>query len=102
MKDGRRLAAADYWGADGLLHYRLSDAGESTLDMNDLDLRRMVDENAERHVPFTLEPQPLRGRSGGGMHPDQTGTSNLARVRGLTSRKSCSRAIGFSQWRTRS
>jgi hypothetical protein len=58
LKDGRTLAATDYWVADGKLHYRVSDGGESTLDINDLDLQRTVDENAKRGVPFTLKPQP--------------------------------------------
>ena len=60
LKDGTTLAATDYWVADGKLHYRVSDGGESTLDMNDLDLQRTVDENAQRGVPFTLKPQPRR------------------------------------------
>ena len=60
LKDGTSLATTDYWIADGKLHYRVSEGGESTLDMNDLDLQRTVDENAQRGVPFTLKPQPTR------------------------------------------
>jgi hypothetical protein len=59
LKDGTTLAATDYWVEDSKLHYRVSDGGESTLDMNDLDLQRTVDENAKRGVPFTLKPQPV-------------------------------------------
>jgi hypothetical protein len=58
LKDGTSMAATDYWVADGKLHYRLSDGGESALNFNDLDLQRTVDENAKRGVPFTLKPQP--------------------------------------------
>jgi len=60
LKDGMTIDATDYWIADGGLHYRRSDGSESTLDINNLDLQRTVDENAKRGVPITLKPQPRR------------------------------------------
>jgi hypothetical protein len=58
LKDGTTFAATDYWLADGRLHYRVSYGGESTLDPNDLDWQRTVNENAKRGVQFKLTPQP--------------------------------------------
>jgi len=46
------------WIADGKLHYNVDYSGESTIDINQLDLQRTVDENAKRGVRFTLKPQP--------------------------------------------
>ena len=60
LKDGTTYAATDYWLADGQLHYVVSYAGESTLDMDDVDLQRTVDENARRGVTFSLKPRPNR------------------------------------------
>ncbi|MGA7919424.1 MAG: hypothetical protein WCA38_07100, partial [Candidatus Acidiferrales bacterium] len=60
LKDGTTYAASDYWLADGRLHYVVSYGGESTLDMNDVDLQRTVDENARRGVHFSLKPNPNR------------------------------------------
>ena len=59
LKDGTTVVAWDYWVADGKLHYTLRYGGENTLEMNDLDLQRTVDENAKRGVPFRLKPQPV-------------------------------------------
>lgn len=58
MKDGTTYPASDYWIADGKLHYNVDYSGESTIDINQLDLQRTVDENAKRGVRFTLKPQP--------------------------------------------
>ena len=58
LKGGTTLSAWDYWIADGKLHYRVRDGGESALDMDELDWQRTVDENARRGVPFTLKPKP--------------------------------------------
>ena len=59
LKDGTTVVAWDYWVADGKLHYTLRYGGESTLEMDDLDLQRTVDENAKRGIPFRLKPQPV-------------------------------------------
>jgi hypothetical protein len=59
LKDGTTFPATDYWVANGKLHYRISYGGESSIEMNQLDLQRTVDENAKRGVRFTLKPQPV-------------------------------------------
>jgi hypothetical protein len=56
--DGTTYPASDYWVADGKLHYNVDYSGESTMDINQLDLQRTVDENAKRGVRFTLKPKP--------------------------------------------
>ena len=58
MKDGTTYAATDYWLQGGVLHYVVSYAGESTLNMDEVDLQRTVDENARRGVNFSLRPGP--------------------------------------------
>jgi hypothetical protein len=58
LKDGTTYAASDYWLQDGQLHYIVNYGGESTLDMDDLDLQRTVNENARRGVNFSLHPNP--------------------------------------------
>ncbi|MGC1675631.1 MAG: hypothetical protein WA739_25445, partial [Candidatus Acidiferrales bacterium] len=58
LKDGTTYAASDYWLADGQLHYIVSYGGQSTLNMDDVDLQRTVDENARRGVNFSLKPRP--------------------------------------------
>ncbi|MFZ3332543.1 MAG: hypothetical protein WA197_18045 [Candidatus Acidiferrales bacterium] len=60
LKDGTTYAASDYWLADGQLHYIVNYGGESTLNMDDVDLQRTVDENARRGVNFSLKPRPNR------------------------------------------
>ncbi len=60
LKDGTTYAASDYWLADGQLHYVVNYSGESTLNMDDVDLQRTVDENARRGVHFSLKPGPNR------------------------------------------
>jgi len=58
LKDGTTYAASDYWLQDGQLHYTVNYGGESTLNMDDLDLQRTVNENARRGVNFSLHPSP--------------------------------------------
>jgi hypothetical protein len=58
LKDGTTYAASDYWLQDGLLHYTVNYGGESTLNMDDLDLQRTVNENARRGINFSLHPNP--------------------------------------------
>jgi hypothetical protein len=58
MRDGTVLPASDYWVADNRLHYRVDYGGESTIDIDQLDLQRTVDENAKRNIRFALKPQP--------------------------------------------
>src|ERR1700733_9969627 len=58
LKDGTTYAASDYWLQDGLLHYTVNYGGESTLNMDELDLQRTVNENARRGINFSLHPNP--------------------------------------------
>jgi len=58
LKDGTMYTATDYWLADNELHYVVNDGDESTILLDQFDLQRTVDENAERGVPFTLKPNP--------------------------------------------
>jgi hypothetical protein len=58
LKDGTTYAASDYWLQDGMLHYTVNYGGESTLNMDDLDLQRTVNENARRGINFSLHPNP--------------------------------------------
>ena len=58
LKDGTTYAASDYWLQDGVLHYMVNYGGENTLNMDELDLQRTVNENARRGVNFSLHPNP--------------------------------------------
>jgi len=58
LKDGTTYAASDYWLQDGVLHYMVNYGGESTLNMDELDLQRTVNENARRGINFSLHPSP--------------------------------------------
>ncbi len=58
LNDGTTYAASDYWLADGMLHYKVNYAGENSVDMNQVDLQRTVNENAKRGVRFSLKPNP--------------------------------------------
>jgi hypothetical protein len=49
-------AASDYWLANNKLHYVVNDGVENTVDMDQVDLQRTVDENAKRGVRFSLKP----------------------------------------------
>jgi hypothetical protein len=60
LKDGTTYAASDYWVAEGKLHYFVNYSGESTVDIDQLDVQRTVDENSKRGVHFTLKPNPNR------------------------------------------
>jgi hypothetical protein len=42
------------------LHYTVNYGGESTLNMDEVDLQRTVDENARRGIRFSLKPNPSR------------------------------------------
>ncbi|MFY9529711.1 MAG: hypothetical protein WBC04_07275 [Candidatus Acidiferrales bacterium] len=57
LNDGTMYAASDYWLADNKLHYVVNYGGESTVDMDQVNLQRTVDENAKRGVRFSLKPK---------------------------------------------
>jgi hypothetical protein len=60
LKDGTMLAASDYWIADNKLHYLVNYGGENTVETDQVDLQRTVDENEKRGVKFWLKPNPNR------------------------------------------
>jgi hypothetical protein len=80
LKDGTTYAASDYWLQDGVLHYTVNYGGESTLNMDELDLQRTVNENAQRGINFSLHPGPSsvnpqpssNGNPAAGSSTDQT------------------------------
>jgi hypothetical protein len=56
FKDGTSFDVMSYWLDAGKLHYITNYGGETSVDMNQLDLQRTVDENARAGVNFTLRP----------------------------------------------
>ena len=60
LKDGTMLAASDYWIADNKLYYLVSYGGENSVEMNEVDLQRTVDQNGKNGVKFWLKPNPSR------------------------------------------
>lgn len=58
LTDGTSFAVTDYWVADYKLHYVVDGARENTIDLDQIDVQRTVDENAARGVNFTLRPGP--------------------------------------------
>ncbi len=64
LKDGTTLAADDYWAVDGQFHYRVKYGGESSVDMDQVDMQRTVDENAKRGVRFTMKSKPATNPDG--------------------------------------
>ncbi len=64
LKDGTTLAADDYWSVDGQFHYRVKYGGESSVDMDQVDMQRTVDENAKRGVRFTMKSKPATNPDG--------------------------------------
>ena len=68
LRDGSSYAVSDYWLAAGKLHYVTSYGGENSIDANQLDLQRTVNENALRGVTFTLRPAP-DSNAPAGQHP---------------------------------
>jgi len=56
LNDGTTYAASDYWLGDGKMHFNVSYSGENSVDMNQVDLQRTVNENAKRGVKFSLKP----------------------------------------------
>jgi hypothetical protein len=55
LNDGKTYEVSDYWVADNQLHYISNHGSESTIDLDQVDLQRTVDENAKRGTQFTLK-----------------------------------------------
>lgn len=60
LTDGTMLAASDYWIADNKLHYLVNYGGENSVEMDEMDLQRTVDQNVKNGVKFWLKPNPSR------------------------------------------
>lgn len=58
LMDGTSYTVTDYWLAGYKLHYITSYGGQNSIDVNELDFQRTVDDNASRGVDFTLRPAP--------------------------------------------
>jgi hypothetical protein len=58
LNDGTSFAVTNYWVADYKLHYIVGGARENTIDLDEIDVQRTVDENAARGVNFTIRPAP--------------------------------------------
>jgi hypothetical protein len=60
LKDGTVYALADYWAADGKLHYVTNYGGENAIDLDTIDMQKTVDVNAKRGINVTLRPAPTQ------------------------------------------
>jgi hypothetical protein len=58
FKDGTEFVARDYWFASDKLHYVGSDGVEMTVDFDQLNLQKTIDENAKGGVQFSLKSSP--------------------------------------------
>jgi hypothetical protein len=58
MKDRSVYAASDYWLEDGKLHYVLSTGAEKMVDLDQVDVRRTIAENADLGTQVRLKPRP--------------------------------------------
>jgi hypothetical protein len=74
LNDGTLYAASDYWLKGGKLHYTVNYAGENSVDMDQVDLQRTVNENAKRGVRFSLKPSPDTVNSAPGSNTSTMGT----------------------------
>jgi hypothetical protein len=69
LRDGSSYAVSDYWLEGGKLHYITSYGGENSVDVNQLDLQRTVNDNATRGIEFTLRPTPGANPPSDQQHP---------------------------------
>jgi hypothetical protein len=63
LKNGTSYAVTDYWLAGEKLHYVTSYGGENAIGIDQLDLQKTVDANADRGLAFILRPAPPDGPS---------------------------------------
>ncbi|MGB8543605.1 MAG: hypothetical protein WCD49_18400 [Candidatus Acidiferrales bacterium] len=75
LRDGSSYAVGDYWLAGGKLHYVTSYGGENSIDANQLDLQRTVNENALRGITFTLRPTPAANAPADEQNPQPAPTN---------------------------
>jgi len=76
LRDGSSYAVSDYWLAGGKLHYVTSYGGENSIDANQLDLQRTVNENALRGITFTLRPTPAANAPADEQNPQAAPPAN--------------------------
>lgn len=57
LKDGTTYQVTSYWSSGNTLHYVNSQGAVSSIDVNQIDLQRTVDENAKHGVRFWVKPQ---------------------------------------------
>ena len=57
LKNGSVFAARDYWVENGILHYVLSTGAEKAVELDQVDVKRTVAENADLGVQVTLKPR---------------------------------------------
>ncbi|HTU34255.1 MAG TPA: hypothetical protein VMF66_10675 [Candidatus Acidoferrum sp.] len=57
MKNGFSYGATNYWLAGDGLHYVTSYGGENSVSVDQIDMRKTTEENADRGVPFVLGPK---------------------------------------------
>jgi hypothetical protein len=58
MRDRSVFAASDYWVEDGKLHYVLSTGAEKMVELDQVDIKRTMAENADLGTQVTLKPRP--------------------------------------------
>jgi hypothetical protein len=58
LKNGTVYSARNFWLTGGKLHYTVDGGAESSIDIDQLDMQRTVNENAKYGVRFTLKPGP--------------------------------------------
>jgi predicted heme/steroid binding protein len=58
LKDGTVYDVTDYWLANERVYYKTANGGEYSFDLEQLDLEKTVNVNADRGVTFVLQPAP--------------------------------------------
>jgi len=57
LTDGTVYPATDYWVSGSTVHYVVAYGGEGVVPIEQVDMRRTIDENAKRGVRFNLRPK---------------------------------------------
>lgn len=60
LRDGSGYGVTDYWLADGMLRFVTTYGAEKSIQLDQLDVQRTVDENAANGLYFTLSPSPTK------------------------------------------
>ena len=70
LRDGTGYGALDYWLSNGMLHLETTYGSEKFFPIDQVDMRRTVNENAARSVYFALHDSPLPSDPGSVFAPD--------------------------------